>query len=268
MPELFDLTPRFQTFYALAQGEPPDERWVLWQEHYNFAAVPPVPAGQALARKLLDEAWARYVGLPANLSLEVSRLESQANLAAAQVEVLFQAPVPAYRLVTYVGGFEANAFVAGTSLCMPVEMSAEWAAPVLTHELTHLVHHQLSGSDGSWTRSLAALVVQEGLATRATQILHPEASLSDHIGDANWLRACDAQREMLGQDALPRLGQSDDGTLLRFIQPHPNCGLDRTAYALGWWLTGEWLSQGRTLAELARVPEANLPMLVASRLPA
>ncbi|MFD2609051.1 hypothetical protein ACFSR9_06300 [Deinococcus taklimakanensis] len=42
MPTFLDLTPKFQTFFALARGTDPDTRWTLWQKHYGFAAVPPV----------------------------------------------------------------------------------------------------------------------------------------------------------------------------------------------------------------------------------
>jgi hypothetical protein len=69
--EVVDLTPRFLAFYEAAQAVDTDAdvRWRLWQEHYGFAAVPPTPDGQALARRLLDEAWTAYPGVPAQLYL-------------------------------------------------------------------------------------------------------------------------------------------------------------------------------------------------------
>jgi len=36
------------------------ERWLLWKKRYDFAAVPPTPQGDSIARKLLNNAWARY----------------------------------------------------------------------------------------------------------------------------------------------------------------------------------------------------------------
>ena len=265
MPTFLDLTPKFQTFFALARGTDPDTRWTLWQKHYGFAAVPPVPEGSQMARELLDAAWDRYADLPADLSHEVRRLQDQAERAAARLERLFGTPVPEYRLVTYVGGFEGNAFVAQQSVCLPVEMPAAWAERVVTHELAHLFHQKLSGGTGDWTRTLAALIVQEGLATRTTQAMFPERGPAQHVGEPEWLATCEANREALIRDALPRLAQTDDATLRRFIGPHPALGVDRTAYALGWWWVGEWLQDGHSLAELARVPEAELPELVVAR---
>ena len=262
MPDLLDLTPKFQTFFALAGPADPDTRWQLWQQHYAFAAVPPTPEGQGIARRLLDAAWEKYAGLPADLSPDVRRLQQQAQDAGGALKQVFQTEIPDYRLVTYVGSFEGTAFVAGTSLCMPVEMPPPWAARVLTHELTHLFHHKLSGSDGGWRRSVAALIVQEGLATRTTAALHPTSPLQDHLGAASWLRECERLRDSLCRDALPRLNDTDDDALLRFILSHPEFGVERAAYALGWWLVGDWLAQGRTLAELAHVPEVELPALV------
>ncbi|CAM3574934.1 hypothetical protein [Deinococcus frigens] len=265
MTELLDLTPRFRTFYALAQGVAPDRRWGLWQQHYGFAAVPPVPEGQAMARKLLGDAWDRYAGLPHALEAEAHRLLGQDEAAAPPLELLLGAPVPPHRLVAYVGGFEDNAFAFSDpqpTLCLPVEMAATKAGVILTHELTHLVHHTFSGSLGSWTRALGATIVQEGLAMRATTVLHPDAPLVWRVGERAWLDACQNIRTELIEDALASLEDSDDATLLRFIRPHPQFHLERTAYALGWWLVEDWLKQGRTLAALARVPEAELPGVV------
>lgn len=262
MTELLDLTPRFRTFHALAQGVTPDERWALWQREYGFAAVPPVPEGQAMARKLLDDAWERYASLPHDLEAEARRLLEQDEAAALPLESLLGASIPRHRLMAYVGGFEDNAFAFSDpqpTLCLPVEMTAAKAGVILTHELTHLVHQTLGGSSGGWTRTLGATIVQEGLAMRATAALHPDAPLAWRVGEEAWLTACEAARPVLIQDALAHLEASDDGALLRFIRPHPEWHLERTAYALGWWLAGDWLRQGRTLAALARVPEARLP---------
>ena len=52
-----DLSPRFLDFYAAAQGATPDARFGIWKDRYDFAAVPPTPQGDAIARKLLDAAW-------------------------------------------------------------------------------------------------------------------------------------------------------------------------------------------------------------------
>ena len=56
------LTPKFLKFYdeATREAASPDQRWALWKRDYDFAAVPPTPAGQTMARQMLDRAWPRY----------------------------------------------------------------------------------------------------------------------------------------------------------------------------------------------------------------
>ena len=38
-------------------------RWELWKKDYDFAAVPPTPEGEQMARKILDDAWPKYPGV-------------------------------------------------------------------------------------------------------------------------------------------------------------------------------------------------------------
>ena len=57
-----DLRQKFLTFYNEATKEKasPDKRWELWKKDYDFAAVPPTPEGEEIAKKLLNDAWSRY----------------------------------------------------------------------------------------------------------------------------------------------------------------------------------------------------------------
>src|SRR5665213_659818 len=57
-----DLTPKFLTFYneAVKEHASPERRWELWKKDYDFAAVPPTPEGEEMAKKLLNNAWSRY----------------------------------------------------------------------------------------------------------------------------------------------------------------------------------------------------------------
>ena len=55
--EIRNLIPDFLTFYNKAIGKQREERWKLWKEHYNFAAVPPGDLGEEIAKQLVNEAW-------------------------------------------------------------------------------------------------------------------------------------------------------------------------------------------------------------------
>jgi hypothetical protein len=62
LSKVTDLSQKFVDFYDSSVGEhaDPDRRWKLWKSKYDFAAVPPIPAGQKMAREQLDAAWAKY----------------------------------------------------------------------------------------------------------------------------------------------------------------------------------------------------------------
>lgn len=59
---LNDITPKFLVFYdsAARNNASENERWNLWKSLYDFAATPPTPTGDSIARKLLDNAWLKY----------------------------------------------------------------------------------------------------------------------------------------------------------------------------------------------------------------
>src|ERR1700760_3282923 len=65
--DVVDVSPQFLAWYAAARDLPDaDARFRLWQQIYGFAAVPPGPQGEAIARTLVDGAWPRYAeALPA-----------------------------------------------------------------------------------------------------------------------------------------------------------------------------------------------------------
>src|SRR5690242_1222953 len=127
--EIVDLTGRFLAFYdsATARHADPDQRWQLWRRLYNFAAVPPTPFGDSLARHLLDSAWTKYRAAlptiergPAGLGISPdSGLERVLGLLKCGDSVKL-------RVTVFVGGFEGNAFAFGvtndrSNIAIPVE---------------------------------------------------------------------------------------------------------------------------------------------------
>jgi hypothetical protein len=106
-----DLTPRFLDFYRAAQDLAPDARFTLWKRRYDFAAVPPTPEGEVLARRMLDEAWPRYgQALPA-IEAGAGAMAPAPLPALREVAGALGMPPPfAMKLVVYVGGFEGNAY--------------------------------------------------------------------------------------------------------------------------------------------------------------
>lgn len=258
--ETTDLTPRFLAFHERARAEPDAERrWELWREAYGFAAVPPTPADQEMARRLLEEAWERYGPALPLIRRGADDLFADAGVQLSRVRTLLQtrARVP-LRLVGYVGGFEHNAFVADAGealhICIPVEMPRQVRLPVLAHELTHAVHLPASGSSGGWPRPLMETILQEGLATRVTQALFPDAPLASLVGEPWWYGACQAGERELLRAMLPHLEDDSEETMMRFVLGPGELGLPREAYYAGWMLVGDLLAQGWTFPHLAHLP--------------
>ena len=273
--EVVDLTPRFLAFYEAAQAVEPDAdvRWRLWQEHYGFAAVPPTPDGQALARRLLDEAWPAYPGVLAQVRAGASGLvpapepilRSVARLLDCRQDVTV-------RLVVFVGALEGNAFStmnAGVPVvCVPVEQVAEEREFILPHEFTHAVHLTTAGLPGSWERPIAQLILEEGLATHTTAALMPGHPPAAYLEDTragsipNWFQRCAEREAELLSGLRDYLADSSSDTVARFTFGTGTTGLEREAYYAGWVLVGYLLEQGWTLARLAHVPEDGLVSLV------
>lgn len=264
---LRDLAPRFLDFYAAAQGLAPDARFAVWKARYDFAAVPPTPAGDAMARKLLDQAWPRYAGALPRIRAGADGMRPPPLDTAVAVADLLQAPRPlGLGLTTYVGAFETNAFTIATAqgpvVSLPLEIEEDVRALLLPHEMTHAVHMLTAGLSTGYERSLARLVFEEGLAMHVTRALKPGLPDWRYVGEEPWFVAALAQRAAI-LDAISRgLDRSDGETLFKFTMGNGATGREREAYVAGWLVTGALLREGHSLPELARVAEADMPALV------
>lgn len=268
--EIRDLTPKFLDFYeaALREQADPERRWQLWQERYGFAAVPPTPEGQSIARRLLDEAWPKYPTVMDQIRAGAAGLVPEPRpVLEAVTGLLGCRGTVKIRLVIYVGGLENNAFAAGdgevTAVCLPVEQDPESRAVTMAHEFTHAVHRVTAGLGLGWERSIAETIILEGLACRTSQAVVPGQPEAAYIETKpGWLAEADARRERIFAGLMPHLEASDSGSVFRFTMGEGTTGLEREAYYAGWVLVGRWLSAGRSLAALAAVPSAEMPGLV------
>lgn len=268
--EIVDRTPKFLDFYdaAVAENAAPQRRWELWKERYDFAALPPVPERDSLARVLLDDAWPRYPGVMAQIRGGAEALRPEAEATLRSVVSLLGADSATLQLIVYVGALENNAFFFAyegrQGVMFPLEGDARWRETALPHEMAHAVHHQLAGYSEGWERTIARTLFAEGLATRVAQVLVPgrdDAGYLEHR--AGWFAEAEAHREAILRGILPALGASDSETVMRFTMGRGTTGVDREAYYVGWLVVGDLLERGWTMAELARVPEDETPALVA-----
>jgi hypothetical protein len=258
--------PKFEAFYAdatkAAMGA--DARFALWRKEYGIAAVPPGPDGDRMARGLLDSAWGRYPALLPQLARLESEGEAEAQEAFDRIKILFatgDAPIRA-RVVLYVGQFDNNAYTVPpmegrpATVMMPVENEIRKLA--LAHELTHAVHTQLAGVKNSFGAPVGETVFLEGLAMRTAQRVYPglpDAAYIEDPGHKGWFAQCEAGRDAVLRGIAADLDKSGREIAMKYTFGKGNTGMQREAYCAAWFVMGDLLESGRTLPELARIPE-------------
>jgi hypothetical protein len=263
--ELLNLVPKFLSFYEQANKPDIDDekRWALWEEHYNFAAVPPGVEGRKIARNLLDQAWRSYAD---HLSFIVEWKPNEKNIRdyLIKVKALLGYDQPIDLVVVYfVGGFENNPFVAPfdeerLALCLPIENGD--SDIILAHELTHIVHTKTANSTAEWERTIATTILQEGLATRVSQFIVPGYSDELYIEHKEgWLQSCKENRAEIISGIFPFLDDSSSEAVTRFTFGNGTANHEREAYYVGWELVNFLLTQGVTFKEMASVQEKDIP---------
>ena len=256
-----DLTPRFVAFYDSATARPltADERWILWKRLDGFAAVPPTPFGDTLARTLLDSAWARYPSAMPRIRRGATALPaSPDSLLGLVTSTLGCGADTRIRLVTFVGGFEDNAFAFASadgtpSIAVPVEGGD--AVRSMIHEFTHAVHRSRGCANlpADYDQTLAELVITEGLAMRMVEHLSPgRAPTYSIIASPAWLDSSRSREAAI----LTGIGQHLDerGLAQRFTFGRGTAGVSREAYFAGWVVVGALLDSGVSFHTIATTP--------------
>lgn len=265
-----DLTPKFLMFYDSASKTnlPADERFALWKQLYGFAATPPTPEGDSIARSLLDNAWHRYGSNLPLIKQGAGVITPLATHISNRVAGLLQPDSSiSLTLLLYVGGFENNAFTAAQNgniiTAMAVETDSAQLPLLLAHELTHAVHIGMGSFSGGWQRSVGTTVLTEGLAMRVAQQVFPGHADETYTEfTPGWLVAASAKHKEILTSILPALTSVDPDDVFKFTMGTGNLGFEREAYYTGWVVVGHWLQQGKTVADIARIPEDQMPEAV------
>ena len=83
------------------------------KKDYGFAAVPPTPEGEQMARKILDDAWPKYPGVLDRIRGGADNITPDPHATLGKVAELLRPRSPVnITLLVYVGGLEGNAFTA------------------------------------------------------------------------------------------------------------------------------------------------------------
>jgi hypothetical protein len=264
-----DLSPRFLTFYDAAVREPDAaRRFALWKQHYDFAALPPVPQADSMARAMLDAAWPRYPEVLSRIRAGVAGMQPAPEPTLRSVAALLGVTDSmTVRLKAYVGMREGNAFTNASggliTVYVPVEEDPAWRELVMVHEMTHAVHHRLAGYSEGWVRTIGRTIFAEGLAARATEALHPGRAAAAYLEHRpGWMAAAESRDREILRGILPHLRESGGQTVLRFTMGTGTTGTEREAYYAGWRVIGHLLQRGYTFPQLARISESEAPALV------
>jgi hypothetical protein len=262
-----DLTPKFLKFYdeAVKEHASPERRWELWKKEYDFAAVPPTPEGEKMARGILDDAWPKYPAVLDRIRAGASGITPEPHNTLRGIAELLRPEKPVnVTLLVYVGGLDGNAFTAAQNgkitTALPIEDDLATRALRMTHELTHAVHISMGSFSGGWIRTIGTTVLTEGLAMRATEKLlpgHPEPYYVE--ARPGWFEEAAKLRPQILRDVREALASDKSEDVMRFTMGRGPSGIEREAYYAGWVVVGYWLEQGKSFAEIARIPEKEMP---------
>lgn len=265
-----DLSPRFLVFYDSARTASldPSARWAMWKRLYGFAAVPPTPFGDSLARRLLDSAWTRYPAALPRIRRGVASFGVDPDVQLQRVvSLLGCGQTTRVRLVAFVGGFEDNAFAYSTNGVPTVAIPIEAGDPLgsMIHEFTHAVHRSSGCADfkSGYEQSLGELVVSEGVAMRVVQRLVPGRPEYTYVAHAQaWLDTARTRRNAILNGIRAHAADAGADAVQRFTFGEGTTGLSREAYYAGWEIVGELLRSGMSFHDIATTPPGRFVALI------
>jgi hypothetical protein len=264
-----DVSPKFVDFYdAAAQpGVTPDQRWALWKSKYGFAAVPPIPTRDKIAREQLEEAWPKYASAMPRLRRGAAGLAPNPQLRLNAVASLLGAQVPLrIRLIAFVGYFHRNAFATGfqkgvSTIAIPLEDSDREHALDMTHEFTHAVQRQIG--KGWDQQSVASAIFSEGLAMHVTEKLEPGLPANAYATSSpEWLQSCQARLAQVFAELRPHLPDQGAEAVANFVYQTGSAGIDREIYCAGWVFVGDLQRHGFSLRRLGAMSRAEAENVV------
>jgi hypothetical protein len=268
--EVEDLSQKFLDFCdaAVQTNATPEDRWKLWKERYGYAAVPPIPAGQQMAREQLDAAWSKYPAEIERIRRGAAALTPSPGERLNAVATLLGADEPVrIRLIAFVGTFRRNAFASGlkngvSTISIPLEDSDQNHALDMTHEFTHAVQMQI----GSWSKQdVASAIFAEGLAMRVTERLNPGFAPSIYTTSSpEWMRQCEMRLPRVLAELKEHLADGGAEAVSKFMLGTGTAGINREVYCGGWFIVGKLLGDGMTFSQLAKLKQDDAEARVAA----
>ncbi len=128
----------------------------------------------------------------------------------------------------------------------------------LAHELMHSIHLQLIKAKNSFGAPVGETMFLEGLAMRVSQRAVqglPDTAYTAMPDDNTWWRECVTKKRSILKGILPDIDKSGPDIAMKYTFGHGNTGMQREAYCAAWFVMGKLIDSGKTLPELARIPE-------------
>jgi hypothetical protein len=240
----------------------------MWKRLYGFAAVPPTPFGDSLARRLLESAWTRYSNAIPLIRKGVASFGVNPDVQLNRVvSLLGCGQATRVRLIAFVGGFEDNAFAFSTAGIPTVAIPIEAGDPEksMIHEFTHAVHRSSGCADfkSGYGQSLGELVISEGLAMRVVQVLVPGRPEYYYVAHTQeWLDTAGTRRNAILDGVRDHTADVGADAVQRFTFGQGTTGLSREAYYAGWEIVGELLRSGLSFHDIATTPPTRFQALI------
>lgn len=263
--EVINKVPDFIRFFDLADKDnvDEDERWKLWQEHYNFSGMP--PGFEEQAREQLAEVWTEYRNsyesikdfTPDTVNIEIY-LEKVRTILRVEEDVPFV-------VIFFVGGFDGNAAILPydehrSMLALPVETNI--SDIVIAHELTHIIHSVKADIPIRWEIPIAERVMLEGLAMHTSKALVPGREDKAYIemgSDDGWLKSCREHHSDIISGITSYLYDSSGESNAKFTFGEGTTGHRREVYYAGWAFIASELEKGVSLEELSSIQKKDVP---------
>jgi len=270
--EVVNLVPHFLTFFNHANHDDVNEpeRWRLWKEYYNFAALPPGYDEQA--RKILNQTWKKYqTNINKIRDWQPDQMKVENIFSEIKTLLGSDNEIPLV-IVFFVSAFDNNAFVAPydeykSMLCLPIE--SHLSDIVIAHELTHVVHGEKASLEMSWERPIAEMILQEGLALQVSKYLIPVQKEESYFGmgqEEGWLQLCHDNRTKILHGIIPYLSESNREAVDKFTLGTGTSGHQREAYYVGWEFVATQLKKGISFSQLASIKQKDIPDYVKKNL--
>ncbi len=124
--------------------------------------------------------------------------------------------------------------------------------------MTHSINFQLAHVKNGFGAPIGETMFLEGLAMHASQKAVPGLPDKDYVADVGqrgWMQRCYANKHAVLAEIKPDLDKRGYNVEMKYTYGDGNTGMHREIYCAAWIVVGQMLKSGRTLADMAHVPE-------------